>query len=169
MQFELVDDFVAYASNGTLTWKARTLEIYVKHGLAARGIPNLDRWNETNEGKPAFGMMTGSGGLYGEFFGKRLAADRIAWLLNSKKWPDFYLHHINGNKADNRMENLASVRSTDLLEQRLKNGWRSTDRLIGKWNATWVLRDGVEFQKVDSGNRSPSELDAMMRHLNMVH
>jgi hypothetical protein len=169
MQHDLVVDFVEYAPDGRLTWRRRTLENYLKHGLASRGVPNLERWNEANEGKPAFAMRTATGGLYGEFFGKRFAADRVAWLINAKAWPTFYLHHINGDKADNRMENLSSIKTSNLLTQRLAHGWRSTDRLRWKWNATWVVRDGEDFQKVDSENRPPSQLESLMRHLNMVH
>jgi hypothetical protein len=106
--------------------------------------------------------------LHGDFFGKRLAADRIAWLLNAKAWPTFYMHHINGNKADNRMENLASIRTSSLLLQRLERGFKSTDRLVLRLNGTWVVRDGEPIEQIGQG-RSPAEMDALMRHLDMVH
>jgi len=168
MDYELISDFVAYEHDGRLTWRGRTLEMYLKHGLASRGVPNLERWNEANAGKPAFATLTASGGLYGDFFGKRLAADRVAWLLNAKAWPTFYMHHINGNKADNRMENLSSIRTSNFLLQRLEKGFRSTDRLRTEWNTTWVVREGAAFEEMGPG-RSLAELAVYMRVLNMVH
>ena len=38
--------------------------------------------------------------------GKRLRAHRIVWAMKYGKWPDSDIDHANGNRDDNRIENL---------------------------------------------------------------
>jgi len=40
------------------------------------------------------------------FRGKTFLAHRVAWLLYYGDWPDKMIDHINGDKHDNRIENL---------------------------------------------------------------
>ena len=39
----------------------------------------------------------------------QIFAHRIAWFLYHGKWPEKYIDHINGNRSDNRIENLREV------------------------------------------------------------
>lgn len=53
------------------------------------------------------------------FDSKRYLAHRVAWLYVYGKWPELDIDHINGDKVDNRLENLRDVdRSTNLQNQR---------------------------------------------------
>lgn len=52
--------------------------------------------------------------------GVQLKAHRIAWLLNYGEFPDAELDHINGNKLDNRIENLRESSRTQ--QNRNKKG-----------------------------------------------
>lgn len=169
MNHELVNDFVEYHPDGRLTWRARTVDLYLKHSLAERGMPNLGAWNATNEGLSAFAMRLKTGALYGNFFGKRFSAADVVWLLHAKAWPAGYMYHINGDKADNRMENLAAAKPTDALRQRLSMGLWSTDRLETQYNQTMVMRNGAAHKLFDTAERPPAELDAIMRLFDMVH
>ena len=41
-----------------------------------------------------------------DFAGKRISQHRIVWLLHKEEWPEFFVRHRNGNKLDNKIENL---------------------------------------------------------------
>lgn len=44
---------------------------------------------------------------------KHYSAHRLAWLLYYKVWPMGEIDHVNGNRADNRIENLREVTHRD--------------------------------------------------------
>jgi hypothetical protein len=43
------------------------------------------------------------------FRSRLIYAHRLAWLVMYGKWPDGVIDHINGDKSDNRIENLRDV------------------------------------------------------------
>lgn len=79
---------------GTLIWKPRT-------GTSNR----LGTWNTRYAGKVA-GSIQGGGYLSVGLFGRLWKAHRITWALVYGEWPEGEIDHINGNRADNRIENL---------------------------------------------------------------
>lgn len=82
--------------------------------------------------------------------GKTYPEHHVAWILAYGKWPDGTIDHINGNRSDNRLDNL---RESDPLEQmrnraiprnntsgvhgvtmhKLANRWQSSIQIKGKY------------------------------------
>lgn len=58
-------------------------------------------------------------------------AHRLAWLYVHGKWPDHTIDHINGNRADNRIENLRDMTLRDNIRaggERYMDAWREARR-----------------------------------------
>lgn len=71
------------------------------------------RGNKRNIFKPCghFGRNSSNGGGYGRVWydGYKYLIHRIIWLLNYGVWPTHQIDHIDGNKKNNRLENLRDV------------------------------------------------------------
>lgn len=52
------------------------------------------------------GNMNDAGSLVTSFNGDHYPVARIAWKLHHGEWPREFIHHVNGNKRDNRITNL---------------------------------------------------------------
>jgi len=61
-------------------------------------------------------------------------AHRVAWALHYGEWPKHEIDHINGNKRDNRIQNLRDV--PHLLNQR-NRGLRA-DNTSGADGVSWM-------------------------------
>lgn len=89
MTRERVASLLAYdQTTGIFTWK-------VARGCAAKGTPA--------------GAVMGNGYIGIRIDGVRYLAHRLAWLLIHGAWPQGEVDHINGNRYDNRIENLRDV------------------------------------------------------------
>lgn len=74
--------------------------------------------------------------------GKKYLAHRLAWLWTHGAWPTNEIDHINGERDDNRIENLRSVTKKQNCENRKqqinnKSGYRGVHwhKASGKWQA----------------------------------
>jgi len=93
------------------------------------------------------GAVMPVGYVYIAVDGKKYYAHRLAYFYVEKKWP-IEVDHINGNKADNRWENLrAASRQQNAVNIKRRSpsrsGFRGVTRTsVGTWAAS-INRNGV--------------------------
>jgi hypothetical protein len=146
-------DFVEYTpETGILTWKHRD-HTHFKSGL----LRDANAWNSKYAGKPV-GRILAKGYMQTAIFGERLMVHRLAWMLfHGKKIPDgAQIDHINGNKIDNRIENLRLC----VPSQNSHNTEKSRDALrgahfhkaTGKWQASIKIHLGTYDTEEEAAN-----------------
>ncbi len=73
-------------------------------------------------------------------------AHRLAWFYMTGKWPVKFIDHINGQKSDNRFENLREVfedgNSQNIRKpnKRNKSGFMGVIRFQNKWRASVTVQ-----------------------------
>lgn len=67
--------------------------------------------------------------------GKKLFAHRLAWLLSTKSWPAEYIDHINGQRDDNRIQNLRQA-TKGMNNQNLRISTKA-NKSCGLLGVTW--------------------------------
>lgn len=87
-------------------WKRRGVEFFQNSKTPLR---MCNTWNSRFAGKPAFAHVNGAGYFHGAILGEKMLAHRVIYALANEKWPEFTIDHINGNRKDNRPENLRDV------------------------------------------------------------
>jgi hypothetical protein len=94
-----------------------------------------------------------------------LRAHRLAWLLFYGEWPALFVDHINGDRADNRLENLRLVTPTHSAQNKRRATSTSltgllgvaTDKARGRFMAR-ITVDGV--RKFIGAYKTPEEAHA---------
>jgi hypothetical protein len=66
-------------------------------------------WTKLYEGKEALGTRNGHGHKGGRILGQTAYAHRVVILLATGEWPIGDVDHIDGDEANNRLENLRDV------------------------------------------------------------
>lgn len=87
-------------------------------------IERLDKKKRTT------GSLDGYGYLVIKIKGVQFKANQIAWFLNKGEFSDVELDHINGNKLDNRIENLRQA-TRELQVINIKRKPNSKTNVVG--------------------------------------
>ena len=126
---EYIREILDYnASTGVFTWKKRTAKC-VHIGDVAGCL------------EKRIGYM--SIGISGDVF----KSHRLAWLYVHGSWPEGLIDHINGQKADNRIDNLRVVdaggnsQNVRRPNKRNKSGFIGVIAYQGKWRANITVNN----------------------------
>lgn len=71
------------------------------------------RFNTQFSGREAFTAVGSHGYHASRVMGTQLLAHRLIWALVYGEWPKHEIDHINGQKTDNRLQNLRSVTASE--------------------------------------------------------
>lgn len=94
-----ISEFVNYDPlTGIFTWKVRPDSMFTRQRIA-------QSWNKRYAGKVIKNKCSG-GYIRIVINGKAYQAHRLAWVIVHDSDIENWIDHINGNKADNRIENL---------------------------------------------------------------
>lgn len=97
---------------GKLFWKQRGVEFF-------RDCPrfpadhHMRRWNTMFAGTEAFRTIHKDGYLMGKVQYKLLLAHRVIWAVAYGTWPSDEIDHIDGDRANNKLENLRVASRND--------------------------------------------------------
>ena len=101
------------------------------------------------------GSLSADGYRRVQIQGASYSAHRLAWLYTHGRWPNGQIDHINGDKSDNRLENLREVSNAE-------NG-RNTKRRSTNTSGTM----GVHWDKAAGKWRARIDVDGATKHLGL--
>lgn len=124
-------------ATGVLTWKPRPLEMF------AGDVRICGTWNTRYAGKPALSHVDAHGYRIGAIHGTNYLAHRVVWKMVHGADPSGEIDHINGDRADNHIDNLRDVSKSGNQRNaaRRKDNQSGTTgvywhKVAGKWAAT---------------------------------
>lgn len=88
---------------GKLFWKERPIDFF-------RSQRAFSAWNNRYSGLEAF-TAESAGYRVGRIFDVMHKGHRVAWAIHYGDWPLIYIDHANGDRSDNRIENLREASS----------------------------------------------------------
>jgi hypothetical protein len=103
---QILRELLAYnPDTGELFWRHRDRKWFIDDRSAKI-------WNTRFSNKAAF-TATRRGYFCGRIFDTAYQAHRICWAIHYGVWPDKFIDHINGDRSDNRIENLRHATSAE--------------------------------------------------------
>jgi len=130
--YELLLKLVQF-DGGRYFWRERPLEMFRYAGVGRV-------WNKMHSGKELAWESHREGYLRIRIFDKAYLAHRLVWLYHKGAWPTGEVDHINGNRSDNRIENLRDVPKIENARNRRPSaantsGITGVHRVGKKWRA----------------------------------
>lgn len=140
-------------ATGALTWRDRGPSSFAEGYGAMQGA----RWKARYAGRPAGGM---AGGYHRVMIdGKHHLSHRIIWKMKMGEDPIF-IDHIDGNKSNNRLENLRNVEhvvnmKNKSLYRNNKSGFPGVE--FHKRDGAWIAKIGVDGKQIQLGSFASKE------------
>ncbi|MFQ6183638.1 HNH endonuclease signature motif containing protein [Sinorhizobium meliloti] len=126
LSFAQVNSVLGYeAESGLLFWKERPRSMFTTEG-------SWKIWNARFAGKEAFTSFK-DGYKRGCIFYRHVRAHRVAWMLSHGVWPSGEIDHIDGDRANNKLENLRDVPGAE----NRKNARRPRNNISGVVGVSW--------------------------------
>lgn len=126
---DLLRELIYYdPTTGMLTWKAREPNLFVGKEQDPRHSAKV--WNKRYAGMPALQSRDGRGYLHGAVFGRTISAHRAAWAIHYGQWPEHGIDHVNGDTAENWIDNLRDVPDSVNAKNQKRNA-RNTSGITG--------------------------------------
>jgi hypothetical protein len=117
------------------------------------------KWNTRYAGTLALNNTSTYGYRTGCINKIAVRAHRVVWAMVHGKWPEKEIDHINGNRADNRIENLRLVsakenRKNAQIYNSNTSGVTGVHKIIrnGNWNGCWRAVINIDGKQVFIGN-----------------
>jgi hypothetical protein len=130
---------------GKLFWLPRTAEMFSGAGFYGGAETKAKTWNARYAGTEAFAGEHPNGYKCGAVLGRGYLTHRIIWLFEKGAWPKDQIDHINGDRTDNRIENLREVSNAENARN-MSVSVRNKSGIAGVfWNAKrqkWVANIG---------------------------
>lgn len=117
---------------GKLFWLFRDKSWFARESYATR-------WNSVYAGKEAFTSLGADGYRVGAVLAKPLLAHRVIWGVVTGMWPKGQIDHINGDRLDNRIENLRDIPAAE----NSRNRKSQHNSVTGVSGVTWHPRDEI--------------------------
>lgn len=120
------------------TDQALIAAFHEQYDLGEDGVP---RWRSGGHGRSAgkvAGHDDGKGYLSIMLLGQRYKLHRVIWMLHHGDYPMGMIDHINGDRRDNRIENLRLATAAQSVHNRLRAGGHGTGvskNARGRWCA----------------------------------
>lgn len=153
LTFVQVSQLLKYdPKSGKLFWLARSPEMF---GGGEDAHIKAARWNGRFAGKEAFITTNVSGYKTGTIFAKGYSAHRIAWLLVHGDWPNAEIDHINGDKSDNRIDNLRDVNDRENHLNQKRRGNNSSGVIGVRYfspTKRWHAYISIDGKRIPLGN-----------------
>lgn len=115
---------------GKLFWRDRPRDMFCSDRI-------FRSWNARFSGAEALTAINKDGYRRGLINKKDFVAHRVMWAIFHGEWPQRQIDHINGNRTDNRLNNLRVVSN----KTNCRNQRRRKTNSSGVMGVSWFARD----------------------------
>lgn len=134
---------------GKLFWLKRDAALF-RPGNNKNPVSRAQAWNKVNAGNEALAFVNSASGYLHGMIGKKLVyAHRAAYIITYGTVPD-EIDHINGNRTDNRLENLRAVdrkENTKNTRRAVLNTSGTSGVHLDKRTAKWIAQINVDGRR----------------------